>query len=227
MSEQASGKEGEKPKTKGKYLNRQSYLDAALDIVAEGGVDKLSMRKVADRLGVSAMATYKHFSNKEELLMCVLDEFITRADVIPDNDLPWDQWVEQLGKKMYEALSGESSWVPLLGSINIGPNALHVTASFIVKLTEEGFPLPDAIESYLTMIHIVIGAVSIQSSLIRGMDLTSDTLAPLTEQFVENMSHGDDEMAEVLEKIVRKSQIEVSLPMAIQSMRARLEAISK
>lgn len=227
MSKLAKEKENDKPKTKGKYLSRQSYLDAALDIVAEVGVEKLSMRKVADRLGVSAMATYKHFANKEELLMSVLDEFITRADVIPDNDLPWDQWVEQLGIRMYEALSGESSWVPLLGSINIGPNALHVTGSFVVKLTESGFSLHDAVESYLTMIHIVIGAVSIQSSLVRGTELSPDAIAPLTEQFVENMSHGDHEIAEVLEKVVRKSQIEVSLPMAIQSMRARLDAQAK
>ena len=212
-----------KAKTKGKYLSRDSYLDAALDIIAEVGVEKLSMRKVADKLGVSAMATYKHFANKEELLMAVLDEFITRSDVLPADDLPWDQWVNELAERMYNALSGETSWVPLLGSINIGPNALQVTAAFVIKLTSSGFSLEDAIESYLTMIHLVIGAVSIQSSL-QGVENAPENLSSsLTQDFVDGLSDGNPEVTEVLMRVVSKSQIEVSLPKLIDSMQRCLE----
>ena len=37
-------------------LNRQRFVDAALSVIAEVGVERLSMRKVAAQLGVSAMA---------------------------------------------------------------------------------------------------------------------------------------------------------------------------
>ena len=41
---------------------------AAQQIYLREGVDGISMRKVAERVGVSAPAIYKHFKNKDELL---------------------------------------------------------------------------------------------------------------------------------------------------------------
>ena len=52
-------------------LNRGAYVEAALEVIAEVGVDKLSMRNVASRLSVSPMAMYKHFPTKDDLLAAV------------------------------------------------------------------------------------------------------------------------------------------------------------
>ena len=105
-------------------LNRQRFVDAALSVIAEEGVERLSMRKVAAQLGVSAMAMYKHFNNKDALLAAAFDTFIERAEVLPDESLAWDGWLEQLARNMYRALSGEMRWVPLLGTMPLGSNAL-------------------------------------------------------------------------------------------------------
>ncbi|MFO0585109.1 MAG: TetR/AcrR family transcriptional regulator [Anaeromyxobacter sp.] len=45
---------------------------AARDLLLEGGVGALSMRRVADRVGVSATAIYRHFDGKEALLVAAL-----------------------------------------------------------------------------------------------------------------------------------------------------------
>lgn len=50
---------------------RASLEDAAANIIYESGIDGLSMRKLADRVGVSRSAPYHHFSDKRELL-CAL-----------------------------------------------------------------------------------------------------------------------------------------------------------
>src|SRR5688572_16491897 len=47
---------------------RAALLDAGLRIVAEDGVDAVSLRAVARRANVSHSAPYHHFSNKAELL---------------------------------------------------------------------------------------------------------------------------------------------------------------
>jgi AcrR family transcriptional regulator len=46
----------------------QAALDAARDLLASGGLEGLSMRSVAERVGVSATALYRYFENKEALI---------------------------------------------------------------------------------------------------------------------------------------------------------------
>jgi AcrR family transcriptional regulator len=45
-----------------------AILEAARDLIAAGGVESLSMRGVAERVGLSATAIYHHFANKQELV---------------------------------------------------------------------------------------------------------------------------------------------------------------
>lgn len=47
-------------------------LEAARDLLAEGGLGALSMRVVADRVGISATAIYHYFENKDELVRRVV-----------------------------------------------------------------------------------------------------------------------------------------------------------
>lgn len=146
-------------------LTRENYIDAALSVIAERGLDKLSMRNVATELGVSAMAAYKHFENKDDLLTAALDRFIVRANVIPPDELPWDQWMKSLGTAMYHALCGEMSWVPVLGAVPLGSIALSVTDAFIAKLIRAGFSRQQALNAMLAMVQTVIGAACLQASL--------------------------------------------------------------
>lgn len=53
---------------------RRRILDATQALYLEGGMDALTMRAVAERVGVSATALYRHFRNKEEMLATVLDQ---------------------------------------------------------------------------------------------------------------------------------------------------------
>lgn len=60
-----------RPQPKARYhkgLSREDILDAALDILRDGGLDQLTLARVAKLLGVSAPAVYHHFPNKEALL---------------------------------------------------------------------------------------------------------------------------------------------------------------
>ena len=49
-------------------LSREVIIAAALELVEEQGLRKLTMRALGDRLGVEAMALYHYFSSKDELL---------------------------------------------------------------------------------------------------------------------------------------------------------------
>ena len=69
-------------------LSKRRVLDAAVALADEGGVDALSMRKIAQALGVVPMALYKHVANKNELLDGMIDVLVGEIDP-PAADVDW------------------------------------------------------------------------------------------------------------------------------------------
>lgn len=55
-------------------IDRDDVLTHACDLFLEEGVEGFSMRALAERVGVTAPALYRHFDHREELLLAVVDE---------------------------------------------------------------------------------------------------------------------------------------------------------
>jgi AcrR family transcriptional regulator len=53
---------------------RNALIQAGLELLAEGGVQELDLRKVARRAGVSHAAPYRHFSDKQALIAAINEE---------------------------------------------------------------------------------------------------------------------------------------------------------
>lgn len=51
-----------------------ALLEAAIEMIADSGVDKMTMRALSKRVGVSRAAPYRHFANKSALLAAVAEE---------------------------------------------------------------------------------------------------------------------------------------------------------
>ena len=71
---------------------REALIEAAIGLLREGGAEALSLRATARRVGVSAMAPYRHFADKEALLAAVaahgfalLTARLSEADALPDD----------------------------------------------------------------------------------------------------------------------------------------------
>lgn len=72
-------------KTKKSYHHgdlREALLGAATDLIAEGGVENLSIRKLADRAGVSRTAPYHHFKDKNALLCAIAEQGFHKQDAL-------------------------------------------------------------------------------------------------------------------------------------------------
>ena len=58
---------------------QQEIVDHAIELIAEGGVQVLTMKRLASRLGVSEPAIYRHFAGKADILLAILDQFESRV----------------------------------------------------------------------------------------------------------------------------------------------------
>jgi len=72
----------EKPPTAREALDRAAWIAAALDIVAQDGIDGLRVEGLAKRLGVTKGSFYWHFKDRRDLIDAVLDNW--RAGRIRD-----------------------------------------------------------------------------------------------------------------------------------------------
>src|ERR1700716_4289960 len=74
-------------------LSRGRLVAVALDLVQEEGLGALTMRGLADRLGVKAASLYWHIRDKDELIR-LLDAAVGARMSPPDPSLPWRRQIE-------------------------------------------------------------------------------------------------------------------------------------
>jgi AcrR family transcriptional regulator len=104
-------------------LTRQRVVAEALTIIAEEGVEALTMRTLAARLGVVPGALYRHVRNKEQLHDLVLDGVLAEVDCDVDPSLPWTERIKLLAHLLravledHPGVAGSSSvaipWDPI------------------------------------------------------------------------------------------------------------------
>ncbi|MFD1210445.1 TetR/AcrR family transcriptional regulator [Arthrobacter sp. GCM10027362] len=75
-------------------LDRERVLQAAVELADEAGIESLSMRRLAQELGVVPMALYKHVASKDELLDGMVEVIIGEIDP-PDLDAGWKNAVRR------------------------------------------------------------------------------------------------------------------------------------
>jgi AcrR family transcriptional regulator len=63
---------------------REAIRSVALELFAEQGYEKTSLREISERLGVTKAAVYYHFKTKEEILLSLIEDFLTQIDDLAD-----------------------------------------------------------------------------------------------------------------------------------------------
>ena len=79
-------------------LTTEAIVTAAIEVLDEGGVAGLSMRRVAEHLGTGAASLYAHVSGKEELLELVYDALVGQVPLVEPDPATWREQLRQVGE---------------------------------------------------------------------------------------------------------------------------------
>jgi len=122
-------------------LTRERVVAEAVTVIGVDGLDALSMRALATRLGVVPGALYRHVRNKEQLHDLVLDGVLAEIDPAVDLALAWTDRVKVLAHRLRKVLEDHPGIAKLLKTRDpLGPHSLALAEAFLAPLREAGLP---------------------------------------------------------------------------------------
>jgi AcrR family transcriptional regulator len=133
---------------------RRQILDAALEIADEDGLDAVSMRAVATRVGVSPMALYPHVGSKAALLDGLVERLL--GELPPPTGPDWRDGLRQLAHGMRAiARAHPSAFGLLLSRPSVTPGAARAVDAVYGGLLEAGVA-PKDVPRYERMISTFV-----------------------------------------------------------------------
>jgi AcrR family transcriptional regulator len=159
-------------------LTKQRVLRAAVTLADRGGVGSLSMRKLAQELGVEAMSLYHHVANKGEILDGIVDVVFSEID-LPTGEADWKAAMRQRAISAREALQRHPWATGLMESRSTpGPANLRHHDAVLGILRTAGFSVELAAHAYSVLDSYVYGFALQEASLPLG---TPEETAELAE----------------------------------------------
>jgi AcrR family transcriptional regulator len=120
-------------------LSRELVLRTALRLADEGGIESLSMRKIAQELGVQAMSLYNHVKNKDDIIDGIVDMVVGEIEV-PDLGVDWKTAMRRRSISAHTVLLRHPwSTMPLVARVNVGVAMLRYVDATLGCLREAGF----------------------------------------------------------------------------------------
>ena len=182
-------------------LSRERVLRAAIALADERGADELTMRKLAQDLGVEAMSLYNHVASKDDLLDGMVD--IVFSEIEPP--VAGGDWKAELRKRAVstrDALN-RHRWAigEMEGRGSHGPSNLRLHDAVLGCLRGAGFS-----------VEMTVHAYSVQDAYIYGFALRERDTGFETPDSAGQAAQRRAEMITELDKYPHLVEIAAELP---------------
>jgi len=165
-------------------LSRARVLEAAIGLADESGIASLTMRKLAQELGVEAMTLYYYVSNKDEILDGMVDIVVGEIE-LPSLAADWKAAIRRTAISAHAVLI-RHPWAAslMLSSAGVSDARLRYMNSILGSLRLSGFSAEMTDHAYHALESHIIGF----TLWVVGMDLGSDEdLALLATNFLRDL----------------------------------------
>lgn len=142
--------------TTNRTLSESEIVEAALRVVREDGVEKLSMRRLSRELGVSPMAPYYYVADKRELLDLVATAALAGVRTPTPESGPWQQRLRNLIDQIDDKLRKHPGLGDVLIEQMLGKQ-LDLIDAVMAILFEAGFTERNVLAAYATIHTYLFG----------------------------------------------------------------------
>jgi TetR/AcrR family transcriptional regulator, tetracycline repressor protein len=158
-------------------LTQEQVVRRAVELMAEAGLEALTLRRLATELGVSAPTLYWHVRNKRQLLDLMAEALVARAgrSSSPAPGQPWEEWLAERARGQWRALTSQRDAALVVAGNRPTEASLPEIEQILASLVAVGFPPDEALRTILSIGNYVIGcAVEHQAEAARDPDPERD-----------------------------------------------------
>ncbi|SMH44429.1 TetR/AcrR family transcriptional regulator C-terminal domain-containing protein [Azospirillum agricola] len=138
-------------------VQRRDVIDTALALLDEVGLEGLTMRRLAQALGIQAPSLYWHFPNKQALLDAMADAMLDGV-ALPDDALPWDAWLRAALIEFRRALKARRDGARVFaGTFLVTENVLRIGDRAVGRLLAAGADERTAVRALFTLQYFALG----------------------------------------------------------------------
>lgn len=152
-------------------LNRDTIVTGALALADREGLDAVTIRRLAQDHGVTAMALYWHFREKEQLLDGIAERLFSDVVLPASTDGPWDERLRDALAAILAAVRPHPAVANLAGTRILASEAGLVVAEWLLGLLREArFTSEEAAELGSYLLSAIITMVAAEPGPERELD---------------------------------------------------------
>lgn len=147
-------------------LSLSRIVDAAVEVADTGGLDAVSMARIAERLGFTTMSLYRHVKSKNELLLLMLDSVAAVPAELDEPDDDWRAGLQRWCRAQWVMLRAHA-WIvhlPVSGP-PITPNQLAWTDRALRALRDTGLTEADKTGVVLLVANYMLTTARLSTDL--------------------------------------------------------------
>jgi TetR/AcrR family transcriptional regulator, tetracycline repressor protein len=152
-------------------LTRERVVAEARRLLDAHGLEALSMRVLAQRLGVSTMALYNHVGGKQDLIQAIAQSVVQEFH-IPSGDGHWRERLRACFRALRKVCLANPRSIPLIEQTEVlHPAVFRPMEITLAALQEAGIELQEAMQAYFLLTNFTMGQVSYEiRGPFRGLD---------------------------------------------------------
>ncbi len=152
-------------------LSREKIVSRAVALADAEGLDAVTIRRLAQENGVTPMAMYWHFNDKESLLDALAEHLLESVELPEPSDEPWEQQLRAILAAILAALRPHPAFAGLtMRRVLIAEPGLRLAERVLGLLAEAGVPPERSARISAFLLCSVISLVSTEPGDLPGAD---------------------------------------------------------
>ncbi|WP_436776142.1 TetR/AcrR family transcriptional regulator [Yinghuangia sp. YIM S09857] len=148
-------------------LSPERIVDGCIALLDEQGPDALTFRRIGAYLGVDPTALYRHFRDKDELVLAVADRLLARS---MENFTPSDDWRgtlrDMLARSREVYLAHPEAAVLSVARTTRRPAEMAAVETILGTLADAGFPPEEAVRYYRVLVDFVLSWSGLEAAYL-------------------------------------------------------------